>query len=89
MLSISVRITYGMVVTGYLIWICGGWIRPTSNFGVFQETKVTDGIHMRNLEGCCVFTADAPSWHHGGWMSSTGTPQFSSLRRYIITGQTG
>ena len=36
------------------------------NLGVFQDTKVTYGIHTRMLAGYCVFETDAPIRHRGG-----------------------
>ena len=36
------------------------------DLGVFQETKVMDGIYTRTLEGYRVFAADALSRNQGG-----------------------
>ena len=40
--------------------------RANISLGVFQETKVTNGIHTRALAGYHVFATDAPSRHRGG-----------------------
>ena len=34
--------------------------------GIFQETKVTDGIYTRRSGGYSVVATDTPSRHHGG-----------------------
>ena len=36
------------------------------DLGIFQETKLTDGIYTRGLGGFSVFATDAPSLHRGG-----------------------
>ena len=47
------------------------------NLGVIQETKVTDGIHTRELAGYHILTADAPSRNFGGVAASyRDTPHF-------------
>ena len=35
------------------------------DLGIFQETKVTDGIYTSRLTGYSVVATDAPSQHHG------------------------
>ena len=34
--------------------------------GVFQETKITDGVYTRVSSGYIVVATDAPSGHHSG-----------------------
>ena len=36
------------------------------DLGIFQETKLTDGIYTRGLAGYSVVATDAPSRHCGG-----------------------
>ena len=36
------------------------------DLGIFQETKVTDGIYTRRSAGYSVIATDAPSRHCGG-----------------------
>ena len=36
------------------------------DLGIFQETKVTDGIYTRRSDGYSVVATDAPSRHRGG-----------------------
>ena len=36
------------------------------NLGVFQDTKVKDGIQKRTLAGYCIFETGAPIRHHRG-----------------------
>ena len=36
------------------------------DLGIFQETKLTDGIYTRGLAGYSVVATDAPSRHRGG-----------------------
>ena len=36
------------------------------DLGIFQETKVTDGIYTRGLAGYIVVATDAPIRNHGG-----------------------
>ena len=36
------------------------------DLGIFQETKLTDGIYTRGLAGYSVVVTDAPSRHRGG-----------------------
>ena len=36
------------------------------DLGVFQNTKVTDGVHMRKPEGYGFLVADMPIRHYGG-----------------------
>ncbi len=37
-----------------------------ADLGILMETKVTDGIHTRNLSGYSVIASNAPSAHQGG-----------------------
>ena len=43
-----------------------GVSQTNMDLGVFQETKVTDGIYTCGLAGYSVVATDAPSRHHGG-----------------------
>ena len=36
------------------------------HLGIFQETKVMDGVYTRGSAGYSVVTADAPRRHRGG-----------------------
>ena len=36
------------------------------DLGIFQETKLTDGIYTHGSAGYSVFAMDAPSRHRGG-----------------------
>ena len=43
-----------------------GMAQANIDLGVFQETKITDGIYTRESAGCRVVATDAPSRHCGG-----------------------
>ena len=43
-----------------------GVSQANMDLGIFQETKVTDGIYTRGSAGYSVVATDAPSRHHGG-----------------------
>ena len=43
-----------------------GLSQANMDLGIFQETKVTDGIYTCRLAGYSVVVTDAPSRHHGG-----------------------
>ena len=43
-----------------------GVSQANMDLGIFQETKVTDGIYTRGLAGYSVVATDAPTQHHGG-----------------------
>ena len=55
-----------------------GISQDNMDLGVFQETKITDGLYTRGSAGYSVVATDAPSRHRGGvivfyWIS----PHFS------------
>ena len=39
---------------------------PNVDVGFLQETKLTQGIHTRNVAGYEVWETEAESWHRGG-----------------------
>ena len=43
-----------------------GMAQSNIDLGVFQETKCTDGVHTRALDGYRVVATDAPSRHSAG-----------------------
>ena len=43
-----------------------GMSQANIGLGIFQETKVTDGIYTRGSAGYSVVATDAPSRHCGG-----------------------
>ena len=43
-----------------------GMYQANMDLGIFQETKVIDGIYTRGSAGYSVVATDAPSQHHGG-----------------------
>ena len=43
-----------------------GVSQANMDLGIFQETKLTDGIYTRRLAGYSVVATDAPSQHRGG-----------------------
>ena len=43
-----------------------GMSQANMDLGIFQETKVTDGIYTHGSARYSVFATDAPSRHHGG-----------------------
>ena len=43
-----------------------GISQANMDLGIFQETKVIDGIYTRGSAGYSVVATDAPSQHHGG-----------------------
>ena len=43
-----------------------GVSQANMDLGIFQETKVTDGIYTRGLAGYSVVATDAPTQHYGG-----------------------
>ena len=43
-----------------------GMSQANMDLGIFQETKVTDGIYTRGSAGYSVVVTDAPSQHRGG-----------------------
>ena len=43
-----------------------GMSQANMDLGIFQETKLTDGIYTRGLSGYSVVATDAPSRHRGG-----------------------
>ena len=43
-----------------------GMSQAIMDLGIFQETKVTDGIYTRGSAGYSVVATDAPSRHRGG-----------------------
>ena len=43
-----------------------GMSQANMNLGIFQETKCTDGIYIRESDGYRVVATDAPSQHCGG-----------------------
>ena len=43
-----------------------GMAQANIDLGVFQETKCTDGIYIRELAEYRIVATDTPSQHHGG-----------------------
>ena len=43
-----------------------GMSQAKMDLGIFQETKLTDGIYTRRSAGYSVVAMDAPSRHRGG-----------------------
>ena len=43
-----------------------GMVKSNVDMGVFQETKLTDGIYTRGSSGYKVVATSAPIQHHGG-----------------------
>ena len=43
-----------------------GMSQASMDLGIFQKTKVTDGIYTRGSDGYSVVAMDAPSRHRGG-----------------------
>ena len=43
-----------------------GMSQANTDLGIFQETKLTDGIYTRGLAGYSVIVTDALSRHRGG-----------------------
>ena len=43
-----------------------GMSQANMDLGIFQETKLTDGIYTRRLGGYSVVATDTPSQHRGG-----------------------
>ena len=50
---------------GVLELVLRGVSQANMDLDIFQETKVTDGIYTRGLDGCSVVATDTPSWHCG------------------------
>ena len=42
-----------------------GMDQANLDLGVFQETKVANGLHTHELDGHCVLIVNAPSRQHG------------------------
>ena len=51
---------------GGLEWALRGMSQANMDLGIFQETKLTYGIHNRGSAGYSVVATDAPSQHRGG-----------------------
>ena len=51
---------------------------------VFQETKVTDGVHTRKLSGYHVLAADALRRHQGGVSVFYQTPDLSQVEAHQV-----
>ena len=43
-----------------------GMSQSNMDLGIFQETKCTNGIYTRELDGYRVIATDVPSQHRGG-----------------------
>ena len=43
-----------------------GVSKANMGLGIFQETKLTEGIYPHGSAGYSVVATDAPSQHHGG-----------------------
>ena len=40
--------------------------KANMDLGIFQETKLTNGIYTRRMARYIIIATDAPSWHCGG-----------------------
>ena len=61
-----------------------GMSQANMDLGIFQETKVTEGIYTRRLAGYSVVASDAPNQHRGR-VAENGI--FAALQRAVLKPQ--
>ena len=63
----------------------GGMSQANMDLGIFQETKVTDGIYTRGSDGYSVVATDAPIRHRGGLAEPEGDRRGEDIAAALAT----